>query len=226
MKLTVGNSIEFIPALHWYSDRGLLIWLNSLTSFIQQTLPEHLLCWTPERQVKGLLPTMRNSPSGGRIVSMPCTLLLRDMPVACWTCRVAGQTGGPGRAPGKVLPQLHPEQLRGRRQRGGRAQRGLEGLSNQGNEGHKGRATRTLGLRGAENASRDHEGDKPFATTQKLEDNVNRAISINFLFGSYFLPDWLPSLEKTALWPWEFGCKYDPILSSSCVQPTTRAAYW
>lgn len=65
-------------------------------------------------------------------------------------------------------------------------QRGLEGLSNQGNEVYKGRAARALGLRGAEHASRDHEGDKPFTKTQKLGDNV-KAISINFLFRSCFL---------------------------------------
>lgn len=102
---------------------------------------------------------------------------------------MAGQTGGErGRAPWKVLPLLPPEQLRGRTAKGREStQRGLEGLSNQGNEGHKGRATGTPGLRGAENASRDHEGDKPFPKTQKLEDNVNAAISINFLFRSYFL---------------------------------------
>lgn len=102
---------------------------------------------------------------------------------------MAGQTGGElGRAPWKVLPPLHPKQLRGRTAKGRESmQRALEGLSNQGNEGHKGRATRTPGLRGAENASRNHEGDKPFAKTQKLEDNVNTAISINFLFRSYFL---------------------------------------
>ena len=41
--------------------------------------------------------------------------------------------------------------------------------------------------------SRDHEGHKPFAKTQKLEDNANTAITLTFFSEAiFFLTDSLP----------------------------------
>ena len=230
---TLGNSTEFFPALLWYSGRWFLIWLTSFTSFIQQTLTEY--CWTPERQVKSLFPTMRSSQSGRKIASAPCMQCCYETGLhhaggclegAEWLSRQEEKLARP---PGKVMPQLSLSSMRQSEpgeQRWGRECRGVQ------------RAFQIKGMRCTKAGQQGHlvwEEQSTLPGTMKvinlsprlkLGDNVNTAISINFLFRSCFLLNWLPSSEKTALWPWEFGCKYNSILSCSCVHLTTGAVYW